>query len=28
VEEAQAALKDAGWTKVTDDYYQGISGCG
>ena len=28
VEEAQAALKDAGWTKLTDDYYQGISGCG
>jgi hypothetical protein len=28
VEEAQAALKDAGWTKLRDDYYQGISGCG
>ena len=28
VEEAQAALKDAGWTKLTDDHYQGISGCG
>ncbi len=28
VEEARAALKDAGWTKLTDDYYQGSSGCG
>ena len=27
VKEAQAALKDAGWTKLTDDYYQGTSGC-
>ena len=27
-EEAQAALKDAGWTKLTADYYQGTSGCG
>ena len=27
VEEAQAALKDAGWTKLTADYYQGTSGC-
>ena len=27
VEEAQAALKDAGWTKHTADYYQGTSGC-
>ena len=26
-EEAQAALKDAGWTKLTADYYQGTSGC-
>ena len=28
VEEAQAALKGAGWTKLTDDHYQGSSGCG
>ena len=28
VEEAQAALKGAGWTKLTDDRYQGSSGCG
>ena len=28
VEEAQAALKDAGWTKLADDYYRGSSGCG
>ena len=27
MEEAQAALKDAGWTKLTADYYQGTSGC-
>ena len=27
VEEAQAALKDAGWTKLAADYYQGTSGC-
>ena len=27
VEEAQTALKDAGWTKLTADYYQGTSGC-
>jgi hypothetical protein len=28
VEEAQATLKDAGWTKLTDDRYQGSAGCG
>ena len=27
MEEAQAALKDAGWTKLAADYYQGASGC-
>jgi hypothetical protein len=28
VEEAQAVLKDAGSTKLRDDYFQGSSGCG